>query len=177
MQAGSRQLANQIFPRRHVGLGLHKGRCWDLQIRLCKCLILLLNLNSACFVYSMNYHNAQRVLEIFRALGSKGNTFKKVIQTSEQTNTITSGSVSGISKLRCAYKVNKGQTVILVPTLKQNATSIFSPNWFQPDLSLSLSPPKKKALYQSITYLHSNSNSSTYSNSSTPSKVKVAGPG
>lgn len=134
-----------------MGLGLHKGRCWDLQIRLCKCLILLLNLNSACFVYSMNYHNAQRVLEIFRALGSKGNTFKKVIQTSEQTNTITSGSVSGISKLRCAYKVNKGQTVILVPTLKQNATSISSPNWFQPDLSLSLSTQEKSTL--SINYL------------------------
>lgn len=99
----------------------------------------------------MNYHNAQRVLEIFRALGSKGNTFKKVIQTSEQTNTITSGSVSGISKLRCAYKVNKGQTVILVPTLKQNATSISSPNWFQPDLSLSLSTQEKSTL--SINYL------------------------
>lgn len=95
------------------------------------------------------------VLEIFRALDFIGNTFKKVIQTGEWINTITSGSVSGISKTRCACKVNKGQMFILVPTLKQNATSISSHNWFQPDLSLSLSPPRKKALCQSITYLHS----------------------
>lgn len=37
-------------------LWLHKGR-WDLQIRLYKCLILLLNLNPACFIYSVHYCN------------------------------------------------------------------------------------------------------------------------
>lgn len=62
-------------------------------------------------------------------------------------------AVSGISNSRCVCKVNKGQTFILVPALQQNTASISSNNWFQPELSLS--PARKKALYQSITYLHS----------------------